>query len=296
MPSGKNWINFLYINLAFVLFIIGVRLISSINDIKANWPEYRCNPMYMPLSDNVQQDFVYCVQNIQNSSMGYLLQPLTFLTSSITSVLGEFVEEINYIREMFNKIRTMFTSIVQSIFGIFLNLIIEFQKIIISIKDLVGKTIGTMVAFMYVLDGSLKTMNSAWNGPSGQIVRSIGQCFHPLTKIKLKNGMVVCMNEINLGDVLESGSVVESTMKINNTGKLETIYAIKNAGGGDIYVTGSHSVFDKEKNEFIKVCDYAKAKKVNIDLDWFSCLITSDHKIQIGDEIFWDWEDHLLQK
>jgi phage-related protein len=105
--------------------------------------------------------------------MGYLLQPLTFVTSSITTVLGEFVEEINYIREMFNNIRTMFTSIIQSIFGVFLNLIIEFQKIIISMKDLIGKTIGTMVSLLYIMDGSLKTMESAWAGPAGQTIRAL---------------------------------------------------------------------------------------------------------------------------
>jgi hypothetical protein len=173
MPSGQNWVNFIYINLAFVFFIVGVRFLTSLAEVKANWPAYRCNPMYMPLSDNIEQDFTYCVQNIQNSSMGYLLQPLTFVTSSITTVLGEFVEEINYIREMFNNIRTMFTSIIQSIFGVFLNLIIEFQKIIISMKDLMGKTIGTMVSFLYIMDGSLKTMQSAWAGPAGQVIRAL---------------------------------------------------------------------------------------------------------------------------
>ena len=292
MPSGKNWINFIYINLAFVLYIIGTYLVSSIQEIKDNWPMYRCNPMYMPLSDNVEQDFVYCIQNIQTNSMGFLLQPMTFLTSSITSVLGEFVEEINYIREMFNKIRTMFTSIIQSVFGVFLNLIIEFQKIIISMKDLVGKTIGTMVTFLFVMDGSLKTMNSAWSGPTGQLVRSLGKCFHPETKVKLQNGIIVSISEVNLGDILENGSVVESTMQINNANKTERIYLID--GPTKIYVTGSHLVFDKSTNKFTKVENYSNAKLVDINIDWFSCLITSDHKITIGDEIFWDWEDHFV--
>jgi hypothetical protein len=55
----------------------------------------------------------------------------------------------------------------------------------ISIKDLVGKMIGVMVAMMHIMDGSLKTINSSWNGPPGQMVRAIGKCFHPETKIKL---------------------------------------------------------------------------------------------------------------
>ncbi len=31
----------------------------------------------------------------------------------------------------------------------------------------------------------------------------------------------------------------------------------------------------------------AKNKKVK----WFSCLITDDHKMKVGDMTFWDWED-----
>ena len=161
-------------------------------------------------------------------------------------------------------------------------------------KDLVGKTIGTMVTFLFVMDGSLKTMNSAWSGPTGQLVRSLGKCFHPETKVKLQNGNIVSISEVNLGDILENGSVVESTMQISNANKTERIYLID--GPTKIYVTGSHLVFDKSQNKFIKVEKYSNAKLVDINIDWFSCLITSDHRITIGDEIFWDWEDHFFKK
>ena len=66
MPSGKNWINFIYINLAFGIYIAGVFYFSQLAEIKANWPLYRCNPMYMPLADNVESNFTYCIQNMQS--------------------------------------------------------------------------------------------------------------------------------------------------------------------------------------------------------------------------------------
>lgn len=61
--------------------------------------------------------------------------------------------------------------------------------------------------------------------------------------------------------------------------------------GSDIYVTGSHLIFDKKSKKYIQVEDYDKAIKTEIMIEWFSCLITSDNKIVIGSEIFWDWED-----
>ena len=216
MPSGKNWVNFLYVNLAFAIYTAGVFYYSQLAVIKENWPLYRCNPMYMPLADDVESNFAYCIQNMQTDYMGYLLQPLTSVTASISNTLGGFTKDINNVRGMFDKIRTFISSTIQSVFGVFFNLVIEFQKITISIKDLVGKLIGIMVSLMYVMDGSVKTMGSAWNGPSGQLVRSLGKCFDPETKIKLQNGTIKAMKDIDLGDTLENGSIVESVMKIDN--------------------------------------------------------------------------------
>ena len=297
MPTGKNWVNFLYINLAFVIYIIGVFYYSQMAEIKANWPLYRCNPMYMPLADNVEQNFSYCIQHMQTDFMGHLLQPLTFATSSINTTLGGFTNDINMVRGMFNKVRNFITSTIQSVFGVFLNLVIEFQKITISIKDLIGKTIGILVTMMYVLDGSITTMNSTWNGPPGQMVRALGKCFDPYTYVKLKNGTVKVMKDIDLGDILENGSIVESVMKIDNVRNPIPLYVIKDEGvnKNNIYVTGSHLVFNNSKKQFCKTQDYFKAQISNKQVDYFSCLITSDHKIQIGNELFWDWEDHFVK-
>ena len=292
MPSGKTWILFLYINFAFALYFAGVFYYSQLAQIKANWPLYRCNPIYMPLADNIENNFVYCIQSMQSNFMGYLLQPLTFITGSLGTMVGNFMNEINNIRAMFHKIRTFFSNIIQSIFGVFLNLVIEFQRITIGIKDLIGKTIGIMVSLMYVIDGSIKTMNSTWNGPPGQLVKALGKCFHPQTILKLYNGTYKPIKDIDLGDVLEDGSIVESILKINNKREQLPLYIIQNT---NIYVTGSHLVYDSTIHQFIKVENYHKAKLSNITTDWFSCLITNTHHIKIQNELFWDWEDHFLK-
>jgi len=297
MPSGKNWVNFLYVNLAFVIYIAGVFYFNQIANIKAKWPLYRCNPLYMPLADNIESNFVYCIQSMQTNFMGVLLEPLSFLTNSIGNVVGDMLESINFVRAMFNKIRGFISSIIQSVFGVFLNLVIEFQKITIGIIDLIGKTIGIMTTLMYTIDGSIQTMESAWNGPPGQMVQALGSCFHPNTKIRLMNRQIKDMKDIDLGDVLESGSVVSSIMKIDNKQERIPLYVIKKAGvnGDDIYVTGSHLVFDNSQNKFITVQHYNKAVISDVETDLFSCLITRDHKIKIGSELFWDWEDHFIK-
>jgi hypothetical protein len=301
MPSGKNWLHFVYVNLGFIVYTIGLYYVVSIQEIKQNWPLYRCNPMYMPLADNMQENFTYCVQSITTNLMGYLLQPLTFITSSLQTNMSSFTDEINSIRGMFSKIRDFISNIFQTVFGVFLNIIIEFQKIIIGLRDLFGKTIGIVTTVLFVVDGSLLTMQSAWNGPPGQLVRALGQCFHPYNRIRLQNGKVMKICELDLGDVLEKGGVVLSTMKIDNRSRenreAEIIYQIPHSGvdRDPIYVTGSHLVFDEIKGEFVQVKNHPLAVPTTLKVNWLTCLITSDHKIPIGSAVFWDWEDHFLK-
>ena len=294
MPSGKNWITFIYINLVFLIYIAGIFYFSQMQEIQDNWQTYRCNPMYMPMADDINSNFTYCVQNSMSGFMGFILEPITFLTSSMGGMISGITDEVNVVRAMFSKVRSFISSVIQSVFGIFMNLIIEFQKIIIGMKDLMGKTIGMLVVFMYIMDGAIQTMQSAWNGPAGQLVKALGGCFPPTTKLKLKNGSIVFIKDINLGDTLENGSIVDKIIKIDNTRHPEVIYRIKGIDTEDIYVTGGHFVYDKQLAKFIKVSQYSNATISERTEPWLCNLCTSDNRIAIGKEMFWDWDDDCL--
>lgn len=294
MPTSQNWINFIYVNLGFIAQVLVMYYFTALIEIKKNWPQYRCNPIYMPLSDNIAQDFTYCVQTTQINLMGYLLQPLTFLISSLSSIGAEFNEDINGIRKMFDVVRRFIAGIVENIFGVFSNIVIEFQVITIGIKDMLGKLIAILVTFMYMMDGANKTMESAWNGPPGQVVRTL--CFHPNTSIKLQNNKITTMKELELGNILCNNSKIYAIIKIDNTDIKEPLYKINNGINNDaIYVTGSHYIWDKYSNMFIQVKNYKDAEiQTDIKSDLLICLITTNHQITIGDHIFWDWEDDDL--
>ena len=291
MPTMNNYFNLIYVNLGFLSQITVMMYFRSVLEIRKNWPIYRCNPPYWFFSENISEDFTYCVQNTQMNMMGFLLQPLNFMVQSLTSIGGQFGDAIDNIRRVFSSIRGFVSEIIENVFGVFLNLIIEFQKIIISIRDMVGKMIGIVVTIMYVLDGSIKTMNSAWAGPSGQLVRAIGSCFHPDTIITLANGEHIKMEDAPLGTELDGGGKIFAVLKIDNA-KKEALYKIKSENQ-DIYVTGEHFVFDN--NKWVQVKDYKYAEiQNNLIIEYFSCLITTNRRIKIDNILFWDWEDDEL--
>lgn len=110
-------------------------------------------------------------------------------------------------------------------------------------------------------------------------------CFSPETPIKLQDGTTVKIKNLKLGDTLINGSVVDAVMKIKNYN--DPYYKI-----GDIYVTGKHYV--KHGMKYVQVKDLPNAKLTDKVDDVVSCLVTSDHKIPVGNMLFWDWEDNLI--
>ena len=306
MPTLSNYMSFLYVNLGFIFLVVAMMYFKSAQEIRENWPKYRCNPPYWIFSEDINKDFTYCVQNTQMNLMGYMMQPFSSLISSLTTVGGEFSENLNGIRTMVSVIRDFITSIVENIFGVFLNLVIEFQRMMLSIKDMMGKTIGIVMTLLYVLDGSLKTMNSAWKGPPGQMVQAIGSCFHPDTQITLLNGQTVAMKDVPLGAQLSGidGGRVFSVMQIDNKFVRNPVryWRIRRKGvnGADILVTGEHYIWDNIAQKYVKVKDYKNCDTECVEdtsnppPEYFSCLITSNGKIHIGQCEFLDWEDTFM--
>jgi hypothetical protein len=316
----------IFIIIVFIILYVFNILTVGINKIKEDWSLYRCNPAVMPFSSVFGQDpmanFTYCIQTMQSNYLSYLMQPLQYNLNIMGDIGANLTKSLNDVRAFISNLRGFVTNIVRSIFSVFLNILIEFQRITINIKDLFNKLIGIMAAMLFVLNGSIMTMNSMWSGPPGQIVKAL--CFHPDTILQLKDGSFVRMKDMPLNAVLKNGSVVYAVMQISNldnNGKcIEALYRLKGgekaseagtsaraseAGTGtgtgtgtgasaaaDILVSGSHLVYDSPNNTFVHVEHLPAATKTDIECKEFTCLITSNHIIPIGKWIFHDWEDN----
>ena len=173
---------------------------------------------------------------------------------------------------------------------------------------MIGKTVGILATLMYTLEGSVYTGQSVWNGAPGQAVRALaGFCFHPDTKMVTKDGKNYKISELPLNSTLKNGAVVQSIMKLSNVksdgSQREKMFKIKyGEDGEDIYVSGSHLIWDPNDLVFMCVSDYSKSciknkhpdvcREVDLKCQELSCLITSNHTIPIGQWIFHDWEDN----
>lgn len=292
-------------DIAYVILIIvafGILHLTGfimlrLKELEEDWPKHRCNPMTMPFASYLGHDpianFTYCVGNIQKDLMGFFLEPIEYVLSMVGQ-LGEWIlGRLNLIREFFNMFRKFLSTMVGDIYGMFVNVLIQVQSLVIKLKDTVMKLVGILMTFMYLIQGAMMTGQSINRGPIGETLRAV--CFHKNTPINLKNGTTVLMKDIQLGSILENGAEVYGllTLKGDSNNPYYKIWSDKL--NNFIFVTGEHKILvDDNKSDiegFKPVKDVSYSLKTDICDDELSCLITSNHRIPVGEFTFWDWED-----
>lgn len=109
-------------------------------------------------------------------------------------------------------------------------------------------------------------------------------CFSPITPVTLADGTTKLIREIQLGDVLAGGGVVEGMYTM--TGTKAQMYRL-----GDAVVSGDHLVWDEALSEWVYVRDHHRAVKVSEQYDVVYCPSVSNRCIPVGRLWFRDWEE-----
>lgn len=288
MPTFNNYSSMIFVTIAFIIQICLVMYFAYVTDLRKNWPKYRCNPSYWIFSEDMSKDFSHCTQSTHLNTMGFTLQPMTYILSAMSDMGGQVSSDVNNMRKSSSHVRSSAASTMSGVYSVFMGLVINMQKMTISMQDMVAKLTGVMVTLLYLLDGSNKTMASTWKGPTGQMVRSLS-CFHPKTRINLFSGKKVYMKNLCPGDILHDGARVHAVLRVNPT---EDMYKIRGPNNKTIYVTGSHYIWCDIRQKYIMVRDHLDSRtQMEKNSKYYSCLITSSGKINIGGYTFLDWED-----
>jgi hypothetical protein len=109
------------------------------------------------------------------------------------------------------------------------------------------------------------------------------KCFDKDTLVEMNDGAKKRIIDIRVGDILKHQNIVTAKMKVETKGS--QIYSLFN-----IIVSDTHLVLYKGK--WIKTGYHPSAKRIyNYDEPFLYCLNTSDKVIEIGGQIFADWDD-----
>jgi hypothetical protein len=214
--------------------------------------------------------------------------------SVFSGVVGDITSDVQSVRA---KIADMVGGILGSfgsLMGAFLNIGIKIQTMIIKIKDVFAKIVGTMMTFIYLIDTGVQTGESVIRGPIGSTLNTI--CFLPDTPVSMADGTTKKIMDVAVDDELRGGVKVTGTLWLKgNKGDPDPDNALYRVRCSEldcwVYVTGTHFIYDTELEAFIRVCDHKRSERTDMEVERLACLITSNHHIPIGELMFWDWED-----
>ena len=75
---------------------------SNLQEIKDNWVQYRCNPVYMPMAGMVGSDissnFLNCTLQSVNTYAGFVMDPIYQNFKILTSMFKGLLESMNAMR------------------------------------------------------------------------------------------------------------------------------------------------------------------------------------------------------
>lgn len=288
-------------------------------ELKANWTKYRCYPIYLPFAEMIQPDtstadnFAYCMTMFAQTMFDAILDPIYSLFDVIVDTVKGLQGSTNIFRTMLTKLLNVVLSVVSGVFGKIVNTMNVLLMDLNKVRDIQNRAIGSAWygAFMgeTIVDAIMSGMNfmvsllqaviliifaiSILLLFTGQfwiliavipLAALIGltYCFDPDTPVELLDGRVIPMKDVQVGDTLQDGSVVEGSMTFVNRPDVQ-LYELNG-----VVVSGKHKVFH---GKWIYVEEHPDAVLSQKKLDRLSCLITNTHHIPLKGLQFSDYEE-----
>ena len=154
------------------LIISYYHIMNSIEPIKADWINQRCNPAVIPFAGIINKpidqsaleftasNFTNCTQTILSDVADTALTPLYYNLNVIVNLMKTLSESLNSSRSFFDKTRNNINSVTTEVYGRTLNVTLPLIKMVKTIQSMFGKIQGSSTAALYTLYGSYITLNS----------------------------------------------------------------------------------------------------------------------------------------
>jgi hypothetical protein len=132
-----------------ILFaMMAIHASESLEKMKLNWNEYRCNPVYMPFAGSIrpdvttQENFLFCINQFSHEIFKVALDGIHAMLGTVTSSLGEFVKPLSTFRSVFSMIRNVILKFTSTIFSKIASSSSIFIHYTIKIQDVLRRFVG----------------------------------------------------------------------------------------------------------------------------------------------------------
>lgn len=128
----------------------------SIDKVKLDWVNYRCNPIYMPfagmITDNVSvaENFQYCLGQMSGEVVKIPLDGVHAILSVATDAISEIAGPLDLFRMMFSRLRLFMLSFTSTTLGKATNSTSVFVGYLIKIRDVLQRFAGQGYIASYI--------------------------------------------------------------------------------------------------------------------------------------------------
>ena len=175
------WISVI-ICITFILLTFYYHFTNTLEVIRSDWPNQKCNPMYMPFAGFINkptnqtnleftaENFTGCIMSILEYVSEMAFQPFQIIMGILNQAINNLVESFSMMRGLLDKMRTEHSGIFDQIYAGLSNLMVAFLNFIVKMKDTMEKTKGLLTTALFTLFGAYMTMESLFMSILGLIV------------------------------------------------------------------------------------------------------------------------------
>lgn len=131
-----------------IFSMLVVHASMTLDKIRDNWNEYRCNPIYMPFAGAIrpdvttQENFLYCINSFGREIMKYPMDGIGALLKTTNDNLAEMTGPLAIFRGMFGRIRKFMLGFTMSTMTKAASSTSVFVHYLIKIRDMLKRFVG----------------------------------------------------------------------------------------------------------------------------------------------------------
>jgi hypothetical protein len=299
--GSATWIVFLkFIVMTGILLtaLILMFTLGNLNEIRKNFPRYRCNPLFMPFASNFGYDtkdnFNFCLSTIFDSKAAEIFAP-------IYQLLGGFVSLTKLIVDVALGIRKLFSNFLLGVNGFVQNVRDRIQQLLFSIRmsfmrmqHLMNRVYGTMYAVVWM---GTSAITAGFNISDNSLVQFLFEfCFDPQTTLLLADGSVIAIKDAKLGMKLAptpANSAPEITSLFEFDGSQTSMVTIDGVTMSSAHYVLVNECASTSASKWIPASAHPRALPVP-SIPQLICLNVTGHEFIVGNSgiVVADYDEH----
>lgn len=256
---------------------------AEYNEIRANWPEYRCSPSVMPFSKfygyDLNENINFCMQQAVKEHAPGVVEPIYKAIGGVATVIDGVFTKAEAVEGGVSSLLAGFETFVSNFLNSMRLVGTRMRMSVVRIRDIFTRIHGVFIAFAYA---GISALTFGENLACNPLVSFMGTvagvdvcCFVPDTWVLRESGRPARIDSLHIGDRLAGGIRVCSTYRFN--GRHTPMRQI-----GGVRLSAGHYVKSSITGQMIPAGEHPLAIPILPEPELI-CLATDTHRIPIYD-------------